>query len=262
MKRFILFFTLFNIGVNAAWSNHSDILKLCKSMDYQKVEKGLKLLEKNPGRTGQKYEFKTLLNNELCSELWQEMRYIECLESDSINPLDFSISRYKLKMLRHENELIYFRIEQLQEENDKVINFWQDKDVSGMHLLHHTYDSIYHSKLELSDLFQVGFVYGHTCGVNGALPELHKRYQDMMDAQDMEQLELWLKSTVVEKQVYALKGYLELVQERPVIDDELQQIIDVLKRKKGKIMFCQGNRQKLIPIKEAIEPILSQYAAD
>jgi hypothetical protein len=262
MKRLILFSILVCFGISSAWSSHKNILELCQAMDYTNLQTGLKKLERDPPQPNVRYSLKTLLNNELCSDFWQESRSVEVLISDSLNPLDFKLVIYQLNLIRHNNVIIYFKINELQEQSKKVINFWYDKNLDSMNSLLARFVELNGYNLVKEDLFQYGEVYGLRCGIHGTLPSLRKRFLEIMENQDMNQLNAWLRSVVIEKQVYAFEGLIELQQEGIGLDADTLQLMLLLKNKKGQIMYCDGNKKKLVGIDHAIKPILDRFDTD
>jgi hypothetical protein len=262
MKRFTLFLTLALFTINPVQASYKQLLELCSTMDFSHYSQGLKNMVKNSPENGQSYTMKLLLRSELCPGYWQDLRRVEYLKSDTANPVSFTIQVYLLKILRQANQILYFKLEEINPKNNKVLNFWNNKKILGMDSMANAYRSFYQTALVKSHLFEYGPVYGLNCGIHGHAPKLRSRQQDMIINNDTKQLLVWLRSAVIEKQVYALEGLLELKREGQVLDKNVLIAIEFLKIKEGDIMYCDGNKKRLVSINHVVLPIFKKFEID
>ena len=115
----------------------------------------------------------------------------------------------------------------------------------------------YSAALKEEDLNADDHMVGFGCGYSGEAPELMLQLIKILDKKDYNEVDNWLKSANIEKQVYAIIALNNLKKSGRKITAEQKRIIDIIKRKSGKVRVCRGCSESNDNISDIVKNVLT-----
>lgn len=215
------------------------LLELCKTLNYQKYHSGIQKLEDDPPSLGERYSIKHLINSEVCDGFIKDLRRVEWVKSDSLDPFSFTNRVFLIKLLRHKQRIIYFSVEEVGDK-DKLINFWQDKTLELVDSFQLCFKNLYDSRITLGELFDYSVIYGTNCGNQSTPLPMRSRLIEALENDDMPQIKRWLASGSIEKQMYGLEGMLRFKYEGVNLGAKMEQLITTIGKMEGEMNVCFG----------------------
>jgi hypothetical protein len=169
---------------------------------------------------------------------------------------------YKLLMLEHDGEIIWFDLTEEKQARKfvwrKLKRIWYSYDErlqsqsndSLYQVMKLSFKETFKADLNENELFSTYYVFGTACGFAGEAPPGREMINTMVNTNDRASLKLWLQSTITEKQVYAVSGLHDLKKRGiPLSEEELDLVKKVL-LKKGNILACFGCSPDWLEISE------------
>lgn len=104
--------------------------------------------------------------------------------------------------------------------------------------LERLYENTYNFKLSLNDVFKSNISYGSSCGRIGENPKERNLMKKAIKENDKKSLLNWLRSPVLELNLYGLEG-LSSFQVNSFSEKDLE-LIQQVKKKKGSVQVCSG----------------------
>jgi hypothetical protein len=242
----ILAFSIKNLSAQSIDS----VKHILSSNDFLKFDSTCKAFA---GKTDSRFNYNLNITREIVSPFNEIICEIEIFTPTKEANVS-SVNSYWLYMLRHENTLVYTKMV------DKSYNYahpvlYNYQSDSFMKLFKSNYKSSFDRKISIGDLFEENVTYGSRCGWSGIEIEYRKKLNKIVAEKDINKLEHWLKSPVVEIQVYAIEGFTLLSKNGYILNTKQQKIIQLIKSKKGEIRTCSGCIYQTREISEVIERI-------
>lgn len=245
MKRLLIIITLMSVLNSCGQDNFTSKLKLVLAslkysdfkVDFDKISRG-----KYPD-IFRKQEF----TRDLTEDFRESQLSAEFITDDSKSYENSTMIDLKINLIIHGNQIIFYNYEEIHSRLDTSINEWKTissikdslYDKSSMSLLNKAYERNFNAPINEKEIFN-SVVYGKACGYSGAPPENGKLMEEFIMKKDKESLLNWLKSTITEKQIYAVEGLYRLKKDSlKLTSDEIRIIKNVI-IKKGKISTCDG----------------------
>jgi hypothetical protein len=114
------------------------------------------------------------------------------------------------------------------------------KNDSLYNLLKAEFNKSYNSNLNVSELFIEPPVYGTLCGRTATPPAERTKINNLVKTKNKAELLKWLKSTITEKQIYAIDGLYQLKRQGMKFSAEELKCIKNVLNKKGYAYTCSG----------------------
>lgn len=180
---------------------------------------------------------------------------------DSENPAISSVYTFRVTIIASKTKIAYYELSE--KKNKKVGSVWKPyyetidkfKDSVAYNNLKSEFESIFKTDWDEKDLFVTDVFYGSHCGMVGTDPiQRHQIDNWILNKNKMEILN-WLKSTNLEKQIYAIDGLTELRKEGIELTDNELSIMKFVINKKGTIFTCSGG----ITAQKNIKEVTSKY---
>jgi len=259
MNRIVSLLALVFICATQVQADKNDLVELCKSLDYSKIDIGLNMLEKTPPNEGERYSVKRLVNNELVSNYWQVLYAIERVELNPDDPMSFSTQLFRIELFRQSNDVIYFLVEEYDQDQKQRINFWKDKQISQVNTFLKTYQDSFGRALTPDNMFVHDVQYGTKCGNNGTILPYRRKLIEAINNTDTAQMIEWLGSGVVEKQFFGLEGLLQMQKDGLILEPQTINTMERFKTKGGELNYCTGKTIRRRSIKDTALGIFSRF---
>ena len=176
-----------------------------------------------------------------------------------------TISEYKLWILATNTDIINYRLAKKQmsfsKADRKTDIEWQPTDsftnLVMLDSLKSSFKRTYNVALREDDLNADENIVGFGCGYSGEAPELMLQLINILDKKDYEEVDSWLRSANIEKQVYAIIALYNLKKSGRKLTEEQKRLIEVIKSKRGKVKVCRGCSKSNDNIGDIVKKVLS-----
>jgi len=157
-----------------------------------------------------------------------------------------SVYNFRVRLIATDKVIAYYELSE--QKNKKVNDDWEPyyeiidtfRNKTLTDSLHSSFKKIYKTNLNEKELFIIDFVFGENCGFAGVNPSGQEQIDEWVESKNKKELLKWLKSTNTERQVYAIKGLLQLKTKGIKLTVEEVNLIKFIKNKKGTIYVCSG----------------------
>lgn len=102
------------------------------------------------------------------------------------------------------------------------------------------FKTIFLAEVNEKELFITDFVYGTNYGITGMAPRGRISINKLIDEKDKSGILAWLKSTITEKQIYAIDAFYQLKSCGMKLTSKELKMIEFVSNKKGNIKTCSG----------------------
>jgi len=151
----------------------------------------------------------------------------------------YDVFPYLISVLTHSNKIIYCKVLNNNNSNNIVVEY-DYTDTSQVNALKSLYSKMYGLKISIDDFFKSNVVYGSACGYGGQDPDMRVQLNELVHTKDIKGLDKWLSSPITEIQIYAVDGFHQLVTKGYKLSPREQELIQVIKTKKGTVRTCSG----------------------
>lgn len=212
------------------------------------------------------YSSMNIIDREIIDGYYEFKVEIEQNTRDETNTNISSVDRYFVSILRFENKIIHYRIEEkIYEQNlsekwiEKFKLIKEKTDSSAYSDLENSYLEIYGAKLRFGDIFVDNVLYGSHCGFGGQDPVYREQLNYFIQNKAKKDLQNWLVSATPELQLYAIDGILTLSKKGVRFKDETYALIEVIANKEGNVNTCSGCTHWKTTIKSEVEILLKKH---
>lgn len=165
---------------------------------------------------------------------------------DAKNAAISTVYTFRVRLLTNNKTIIYYELSE--KRNRKIQKEWVPyydtldfyKNDSLFSLLRYSFNKSFDGELNETELFIDDLVYGQSCGIVGADPDEKIVIDSLVAAKNKEELFKWIKSTNLEKQIYAVDGLFQLKEGGITFTSKEIEIIKKVLSKKGTIYHCRG----------------------
>jgi hypothetical protein len=190
-----------------------------------------------------KYEF----TRDITEDYRESQFFAEYFADSSKSHQNSVLVDLRINLIVHGDKIIYYNYEEIYSLIDTVVSEWKAirtfkdslRETTSMNLLNKAYERNFNAAINENDLFNP-LVYGKACGIGGDAPNHGKLMEEFILNKDKASLLEWLKSTITEKQIYAVEGLYRLNKDSVSLTSEEIRIIKNVISKKGQIMTCNG----------------------
>lgn len=159
---------------------------------------------------------------------------------------DSTISEYKIKIIHKENKIAFYELYKTKNirENDNWVG--QDSFISKktntklFNDLLKKYKNTYGTKLNTNELFDVNYIYGKSCGFSGLNPKYRTEMNQIIETENKDKLLDWLKSPVVELQLYAIEAIYKMENVGFTFSPDVYDFVKLVEKKNGYANVCSG----------------------
>ncbi len=236
----------------------------CQNFKYQEIEDCLNDFQKK-STDKIKYKWRTVLERELVNDFFeQDIKFTKTVKKEE-TVLNYTVYNYNLKLIKKKGgDIAFYKLTRLK--NVKSNGEWIPKEMvlsensnKMMRELESAFEKVYSQPLNHNELFESGIVYGRICGRVRGVPGYRGKLNQLLNSKDSEELVKWLKSTVVEIQLYAIDGILTLRKDGVVFDKSIFKLIDIIGNKKGFAKTCRRCTHNDELIKTIVEKIKKEH---
>ncbi len=174
------------------------------------------------------------------------------LESFSRKRMDRSLS---IVTIECSGQIAYAELNIVPDDNKPPKQIMKYSNKQLLDALFADYQKTYNTNLNIDTLFNWGMEYGHGCGLAGIELEYAKKLKAILKSNSMAELDIWLRSPILEIQIYALNGFNQLKQKGYALTPDELRLINIIKSKKGTITTCQG----CIVSKTNVEDVIKNF---
>ncbi|WP_272151055.1 hypothetical protein [Tenacibaculum aiptasiae] len=244
MKR-IIYIILLTFSFTGVFAQEEEKLyTFCKNFRYQEIEDGLNDFQKK-STNKIKYQWQNLLERELVNDFFeQNIKFTKSVKIEGTTS-NYTLYNYNLKLIKKKDgKIAFYKLIRLK--NIKSKEKWIPKEIilsqnsnQMMRKLESKFEEVYSYPLNHNELFESEIVYGRVCGHVRGTPEYRRKLTRLIKLKDTKSLVKWLKSTVVEIQLYAIDGILTLKKDGVIFDKSVFKLIDIISNKKGIAKTCR-----------------------
>lgn len=171
---------------------------------------------------------------------------------------------YRISIVTFDSTIIYYKLgEVITDYEGNGEQTYKHKrtytDDTAFVLLCNTFKSMFNKPLNMNELFDENFRYGHRCGIDGVDPKPRIQMNEFVKNNRKDSLIHWLQSTNTEKQIYAVEGLYELNKTGVQLTADEKQMAMYVKAKKGTINYCVGCLITNIGVFEAVKKIFKSF---
>ena len=164
----------------------------------------------------------------------------------SIKKVDTITSNYKIKLIYKEDKIVFYELYKIN--SIKKADKWTDMDslISSQknnrlyNELLKKYNKTYALELNSDELFDTNYIYGKSCSISGVNPKYRTEMNQIISTQNKDKLMAWLKSPIVELQLYAIEAIYKLEKKNVDIPQNVYDFIKIVEKKNGYVNTCNG----------------------
>lgn len=161
-------------------------------------------------------------------------------------PGNYSVYTYRVRLITTKSEITFYEL--TKKKNKKVKGNWEPyyeiidtfKDEVAYANLKKEFKTIFWKEIKEEELFTTDFVYGKNCGIAGMNPTGRINIDKLIDKKDKSGILEWLKSTITEKQIYAIDALYQLKKCGIELTEKELKMIEFISNKDGSIETCSG----------------------
>jgi len=161
-------------------------------------------------------------------------------------PGNSSVYTYRVRLITTKSEITFYEL--TEKKNKKVKGNWEPyyeiidtfKDEVAYENFKKEFKTIFSTEINEEELFTTDFVYGTNCGIAGMNPRGRININKLIDKKDKSGILEWLKSTITEKQIYAIDALYQLKNCGIKLTDEELKMVEFVSNKDGSIETCSG----------------------
>jgi hypothetical protein len=188
------------------------------------------------------YKFK----RELVNNYYESIYYCSREIKTDTNYFNAIMSVIRVNIVFKDDSIILYKVTEDRGTLNKKGN-WQYKtpntfsfyDKVMLHRLNKEYTVAFNTNINSKEFFSP-ITYGDGCGFDGEKTKERKQINKFVKERNKQKLLLWLKSTILEKQVYALDGLYQLKQLGITFSSVELSYINNVMRKRGQLKTCDG----------------------
>lgn len=172
---------------------------------------------------------------------------------------------YKIKLIYKDNEIIFYELNKIKNIKNRDKWFTIDSVIStrkneqSFKEISKKYTNLYGGKLNLNELFNTKHIYGKSCSFSGMNPKHRTEINKIILAKDFDKILVWLKSPIIEIQLYAVEAIYKLGKMDVEIPRDFYHYIKQIEKKKGYVNTCSGCYYEYKKISEVIGEIKMLY---
>ena len=161
-------------------------------------------------------------------------------------PGNSHVYTYRVRIITTNTEIVFYEL--AEEKNKKVKGKWEPyfkiidtyKDEVDYANFKKEFETIFLTKINEEELFTTDFVYGSNCGIAGMNPSGRININKLIDKKDKSGILEWLKSTITEKQIYAIDALYQLKNCGIELTENELKMVEFVSNKDGSIETCSG----------------------
>lgn len=161
-------------------------------------------------------------------------------------PGNSSVYTYRVRIITTKTKIAFYEL--TEKKNKKVKDNWKpyykiiDTFKNEIDFLNFKkeFKTIFLTEINEEELFTTDFVYGTNCGIAGMNPRGRININKLIDKKDKSGVLEWLKSTITEKQIYAIDALYQLKNCGIELTDEELKMVEFVSNKDGSIETCSG----------------------
>ncbi len=246
------------------------IVSLCKSMKLMTLFNGLEsfqLRSVDPDSVSYQVALsdgRTIVNDFKEYEL--TFSVIKMLEKDPLVEFPY---RFLINIICLKDQIVEFKVTNYF--HIKLNKNWQERtvqldirdnqNIQLVQELRTQYSSEYNKLYSGIPILGSNVVYGSHCGIGGTQPSYRKSQETLIAMRDLKNLKRWLKSEIVEIQLYGIDGLLTLRDEGMTLDKQTIRLIHTIGTKEGMATTCSGCSYSNRSIKELVVQIKKDHKA-
>ncbi|NRD21225.1 hypothetical protein HNV08_14295 [Winogradskyella eckloniae] len=243
MKKLIAYFIILVFWTSNVFSQvQYDVKKVLETKDFTQFKKlSLNLTDRKKN---------------ICSH-WKSIRDLTYNYKEGIfffeksvpikdKPGNSSVYTYRVRIITTNTEIVFYEL--TEKKNKKVKGKWEPyfeiidtfKDEVDYANFKKEFKTIFLTEINEEELFTTDFVYGSNCGIAGMNPSGRININKLIDKKDKSGIIEWLKSTITEKQIYAIDALYQLKNCGIVLTEDELKMVEFVSNKDGSIETCSG----------------------
>jgi hypothetical protein len=183
---------------------------------------------------------------DLTTDYKEGVLYFKKSVQDKENPAISSVYTFRITLITTEKQIAYYELSE--QKNKKVVDNWKPyyetidkfRDDSAYNDFRKSFQTIFQTDIDESELFVEDFVYGQHCGYAGINPEGQQQIDEFVKNKNKDILLKWLQSTNTEKQIYAIDGLHQLKNLGVKLEGQELKMIQFVMNKNGTMHVCSG----------------------
>jgi len=243
MNKLITFLIISNFWLSNLFAQaQNDIIEVLKTKDFVEFEN----LYFNLTKQKTNLRSRLISIRDLTHNYQEGILIFETSKPIKSNTENSSLYTYKLNIITTKTEIIFYELSD--RKHKKVNNNWEPyfeiidnfKNEAAYNNFKTDFKSIFLTEINDDELFTFDFVYGESCGIGGLDPKGRIKINKLIDKKDKSEILKWLKSTITEKQIYAIDALYQLKNCGIELTEEELKIVEFVSNKNGSIETCSG----------------------
>ncbi|WP_139959916.1 hypothetical protein [Flavicella sediminum] len=243
MKKLITFLIILILGTsNVLAQVQNDVKKVLETKDFVQFEKLTTNLT-NRQKNIRSY-WKSIRN--LTYNYQEGVFFFEKSVPIKDKPGNSSVYTYRVRLITTKTEITFYEL--TEKKYKKTQGNWEPyyeiidifKDEVAYENFRKEFKTIFSTEINEEELFTTDFVYGTSCGIAGMNPRGRININKLIDKKDKSGVLEWLKSTITEKQIYAIDALYQLKNYGIELTNEELKIVEFISNKDGNIETCSG----------------------